>query len=278
MLWPLNLFLGDSRLRSGTEHATDDCKGYWIQKKKRFPPILFRGQRCWGLLTRCDPRRFFSQRFAGFDVLRVGLEQLRGCARGKPPLHAAIRNPRFLSLDARSRMDGFLALQVGECGAETISRKSAQGDLEHQRRGRQDSARVNAQIHCHVPTNIPYSSSPAQLCTFEDNAAVTHMISKGRSPNLRHATGLRSVDFHCVLQRINMDRTISITYVQLTDQIAASAQQTSLLGSWDICAHVFSCCQKVCIATATNRWLEHQPKFFLGGPNALRGAKQRSWS
>ena len=46
----------------------------------------------------------------------------------------------------------------------------------------------------HVPPNFPNSSHPAQLCSFEGNAAVIHMINEGRSPNPRHVTRTHRVD------------------------------------------------------------------------------------
>ena len=95
---------------------------------------------------------------------------------------------------------------LGECGSETISRKSVKGGLGHQRRGPHDSPPVNVneldpESIGHVPTNLPHSSSPVQFCIFADGAAAIHMVIKGRSLHVRNATGPRSVYFHCLLER-----------------------------------------------------------------------------
>ena len=53
---------------------------------------------------------------------------------------------------------------------------------------------------------------------FEDNEAVIRMIIKGRSPNLSHVSRSHRVDLDWLLERINLDSSISIRFVRTTEQ------------------------------------------------------------
>ena len=127
---------------------------------------------------------------------------------------------------ACSRKDDSPCLKtLGECGSETIPRKSGKGGLGHQRRGPHDISPVNVneldpKSIGRVPTNIPHFSFPVQLCIFADGAAAIHMVIKDRSLHVRDATRPRSVYFHCCLSESICDRTISIRYAQTTDRMA----------------------------------------------------------
>ena len=75
------------------------------------------------------------------------------------------------------------ALQFGKCVLGTSSSKLAKRNFE-----RHNRERVPLHSHAdtcisesidHVPPNIPDSSHSAQLCIFEDTAAVIQMIREG---------------------------------------------------------------------------------------------------
>ena len=150
------------------------------------------------------PRRFFCRGFAGFEVdvwrhvLRVGLTNSENkfvdVQEANRRLYTAVRNPRFLSLDARSRMDFFLLHNFGSAGRKPCLVDPLGETLSIRHAGGHDSARVNVneldhQFIGHVPTHFPHSSSPTRLCIFEGNASVMHTKSSGTccsQPALKH--------------------------------------------------------------------------------------------
>ena len=58
------------------------------------------------------------------------------------------------------------------------------------------------------------------LHIFEDNEAVIKMIIKDRSPTVRHVSRTHRVAFDCLLDRINLETKIQITYVDTKHQLA----------------------------------------------------------
>ena len=128
------------------------AKVSWIQKIRR----ISAGIVWWATTLRiagsvCSKTLFFlCQRCAAFemDVWRHGLRiGPAHCGNNLVGWQEANRRSRssseseIISLGLGSRKDGSFAPHLGECGSETISHKS-KGDLEHQRRGRHDRARV----------------------------------------------------------------------------------------------------------------------------------------
>ena len=58
------------------------------------------------------------------------------------------------------------------------------------------------------------------LSIFEDNEAVIKMISKGRSPTMRHVSQTHSVALDWLIDRINLDPKIQIKYIDTKNQLA----------------------------------------------------------
>ena len=64
------------------------------------------------------------------------------------------------------------------------------------------------------------SHQEALLSIFEDNEAVIKMIIKGRSPTMRHVSRTHRVALDWLFDRINLDPTIQIKYIDTKNQIA----------------------------------------------------------
>ena len=71
-----------------------------------------------------------------------------------------------------------------------------------------------------VPSNVQFSHQEALLYVFEDNEAVIKMISKGRSPTMRHVSRTHRVALHWLFDRINLDTKNKIKYIDTKNQLA----------------------------------------------------------
>ena len=71
-----------------------------------------------------------------------------------------------------------------------------------------------------TPSNVQSSHQEALLCVFEDNDAVIKMITKGRSPTMRHVSRTHSVALDWLFDRINLDPKIQIKYIDTKNQLA----------------------------------------------------------
>ena len=71
-----------------------------------------------------------------------------------------------------------------------------------------------------VPSNVQSASREALLYVFEDNEAVIKMITKGRSPTMRHVSRTHSVALDWLFDRINLDPKIQIKYIDTKNQLA----------------------------------------------------------
>ena len=205
-------------------------------------------------------------------------------------VHVAVRNPRLFRLVLVHERMALLLRTLGSAGRKpflinprgTLSIRDA-GDMTGRVSLSTKMWIVNSMV---IPTNIPHSSSPIQLCIFEDDAAAVHMIIRGRSPHLRDATGPCSVDFHKLLQGINWgshhfhqacaDDGSGGRYVD-TGCIYVTATDISV----GVMGHEGTRLQPLsksspCLVVKCPS--ERQPKFSLGRPNAKQGTKQRSWS
>ena len=58
------------------------------------------------------------------------------------------------------------------------------------------------------------------MYVFEDNEAVIKMITKGRSPTMRHVSGTHRVALDRLFDRINLEPKIQIKYVDTKNQLA----------------------------------------------------------
>ena len=112
-------------------------------------------------------------------------------------------------------MDGSPALQFREGVLGNLTNAVAEDYFSHQRNRTRGPFGVDF-----YPENITDSSHLTKRCIFEDNATLTQMISKGRSPTLRHVTRTRRVNLDWLLERINADQSIRIRYVRTCDQCA----------------------------------------------------------
>ena len=71
-----------------------------------------------------------------------------------------------------------------------------------------------------VPSNVQSSRQEALLYVFEDNEAVIKMITKGRSPTMRHVSRTHRVALDWLFDRINLDSKIQIQYIDTKNQLA----------------------------------------------------------
>ena len=102
-----------------------------------------------------------------------------------------------MSSDAGLRMNGLLALDLWDVvievlrsskGTKTPTNPAGNCSRNHKSQSKQKENRdVDQLSHMdHVTTNANSSQGESQLYIFEDNEAVTKMITKGRSPMMRH--------------------------------------------------------------------------------------------
>ena len=71
-----------------------------------------------------------------------------------------------------------------------------------------------------VPSNVQSARQEALLYVFEDNEAVIKMITKGRSPTMRHVSRTHRVALDWLFDRINLDPKIQIKYIDTKNQLA----------------------------------------------------------
>ena len=72
----------------------------------------------------------------------------------------------------------------------------------------------------HIHTNTPSFQIESQLYIFEDNEAVIKMITKGRSPTMKHVSRTHRVALDWWFNRINLEPKIQIKYVDTKNQLA----------------------------------------------------------
>ena len=72
----------------------------------------------------------------------------------------------------------------------------------------------------YAPTNSYSSQGEFQLYIFEDNEAMILMITKGRSPTMRHVSRTHRVALHWLFDRINLEPKFQIKNVDTKDQLA----------------------------------------------------------
>ena len=70
------------------------------------------------------------------------------------------------------------------------------------------------------PSNVNSSHQEALSYVFEDNEAVIKMITKGRSPTMRHVSRTHRVALDWLFDRINLDPKIQIKYIDTKNQLA----------------------------------------------------------
>ena len=115
----------------------------------------------------------------------------------------------------------------------------------------------------HVPSSGTHSGSNAMLYVFRENEAVIKMITKGRSPTMRHVSRTHRVALDWLFDRINLDSKIQIRYIdtkhQLTDILTKGNFTRDL---WNTLLHVFNishfsstcCAEKSSLISCPTRW------------------------
>ena len=88
-------------------------------------------------------------------------------------------------------------------------------------RSQKSKGKINVlnNIDC-VPSNVQSSHQEALLYVFEDNEAVIKMITKRRSPTMRHVSRTYRVALDWLFDRINLDSKIQIKYIDTKNQLA----------------------------------------------------------
>ena len=69
-----------------------------------------------------------------------------------------------------------------------------------------------------VPSNVQCARQEALLYVFEDNEAVIKMITKGRSPTMRHVSRTHRVALDWLFDRINLDSKSNISTPKTNSQ------------------------------------------------------------
>ena len=72
----------------------------------------------------------------------------------------------------------------------------------------------------YVSSNVKSSQLGAMLYISEDEEAVIKMITKGRSPTMRHVSRTHRVALDWLFDRINQDPKIQIKYLDTENQLA----------------------------------------------------------
>ena len=117
----------------------------------------------------------------------------------------------IISLDTGLRLDGLLALELWDLIVSVlgnISRVSyrsgkPEGD-DHFKHKSHNKIDVTQDIDA-VPSNVQSARQKALPDVFEDNDAVIKMITKGRSPTIRHVSRTHRVALDWLCDRINLD-------------------------------------------------------------------------
>ena len=132
----------------------------------------------------------------------------------------------IISLDAGLRTDGIPALDLSDLILAVLHGNTYQND---QVRGDPKKSPTRKKIHGKIgdlnnvdfiSSNVISSRKEALLYIFEDNDAVIKMITKGRSPTMRHVSRTHRVALDRLFDRINLDPKIQIKYIDTKNQLA----------------------------------------------------------
>ena len=142
----------------------------------------------------------------------------------------------IISLDARLRLDGIPVLDLWDLIDAVLGNTNQshreQGDLLKNKREvrstphtihkrKQSQGVINDLDNVDfIPSNVQSSHQEALLYVFEDNEAVINMITKGRSPTMRHVSRTHRVALDWLFDRINLDPKIKIKYIDTKNQLA----------------------------------------------------------
>ena len=164
----------------------------------------------------------------------IHLFQSVGCVRNKLQFRT-VQQSKIMSLDAGLRLDGFPALDLWDlivtALTETRFRVIKNGEIRARTKFVQNPHKLPLRKKSHgmiddlnnvdfMSSNVHSSRQEALLYIFEDNEAVIKMITKGRSPTMRHVSRTRRVALGWLLDRINLDHKIQIKYIDTKTQLA----------------------------------------------------------
>ena len=130
----------------------------------------------------------------------------------------------IISLDAGLRLDRIPAVDswdlIVSVLGNTVQTPERPGRpvVNDKKQRSQGMTNVLNSIDC-VPSNVQFSHQEALLYVFEDNEAVIKMISKGRSPTMRHVSRTHRVALEWLFDRINLDPKIQIKYIDTKNQL-----------------------------------------------------------
>ena len=141
----------------------------------------------------------------------------------------------IISLNAGLRMDGLAALDLWDMAIEVLCSTNKNVQPKHpsiQETGATLHSKTKTQRPIrrqkvdqwsdvdYVPTNTHSSHNESPLYIFEDNEAVINMMSKGRSPTMRHVSRIHRVALDWFFDRINLEPKIQIKCVNTKNQLA----------------------------------------------------------
>ena len=132
----------------------------------------------------------------------------------------------IISLDIGLRLDGLLALELWDLivsvlgNVSRVSDRAGQPECDiHKHHKSHNQIDVMEDIDA-VPSNVQSARQEALLYVFEDDEAVIKVITKGRSPTMRHVSRTHRVALDWLLDRINLDSKIQIKYIDTKNQLA----------------------------------------------------------
>ena len=130
----------------------------------------------------------------------------------------------IISLDTGLRLDGLPALESWDLivsvlgNVSRVSDGSGQPDSDvHKRHKSHKKIDAMKDIDA-VPSNVQSARQEALLYVFEDNEAVIKIITKGRSPTIRHVSRTHRVARDWLFDLINLDSKIQIKCIDTKNQ------------------------------------------------------------
>ena len=132
----------------------------------------------------------------------------------------------IISLDTGLRLDGLPALELWDLivsvlgNISRVSDRSGKPENDERKHYTSHNKIDVMQDIDSVPSNVHFSHQEALLHVFGDNEAVIKMITKGRSPTMRHVSRTHRVALDWLFDRINLDSKIQIKYIDTKNQLA----------------------------------------------------------
>ena len=140
----------------------------------------------------------------------------------------------IIALEAALRMEGIPALIMWELITEIFSQRRVTSAVVPSSEPALGNHGSSAALDVdYVPFTLPKSKGLGKLILMEDNSSVITMITKGRSPTMRHVTRTHRVDLDWIFERLRHDPGIQIKYVGTKFQLADLLTKGSFtVGEW----------------------------------------------